>query len=223
MNSGSAPKGYIDEVQSLYNYYRPIEIDEELEFIKKEKLVREWFKKHIDLFVKYKVNEDIFKNVAKNSKGIELRDGFKDFVYFLYKNNIPLIIISAGIGNFIENFLRYNECYLDNVYIISNKIKFNNGIASGTYKNIIHSLNKNEVSLPKKLSKNILSRNNVILLGDQISDLDMVNDNSHDTVYKICLLTEETIKHSRIMKNKFDIVCEDNNNYHDIIDVIFKR
>lgn len=221
-SSDLVPKEYVKERQELYDYYRPIEIDEEMEISKKSKLVKEWFKKHIELFVKYQTSEEVFEKAAMDLRVMEFREGAKEFIYFLHEHNIPLIIISAGIGNFIESFLKHNDCYLDNIYISSNKIMFKDGIANGVDKNIIHSLNKNEVSLPSNIANKIKGRNNVMLLGDQVSDLNMVNEELHDTVYKIGFLTDESSKNEKVMKDSFDIVCGLDNNYFDLIDVIFK-
>ena len=51
-----------------------------------------------------------------------LRKGVKEFLKYTYQNNIPVIIISAGITDIIENFLKANNCLYDNVHIILNKI-----------------------------------------------------------------------------------------------------
>ena len=139
---------------------------------------------------------------------MEFRPGAKEFITFLHENNIPLIIISAGIGNFIETFLSLNDCYFDNVYVSSNKIIFKDGIAVGVGENIIHSLNKNEVSLPKDISKRLEGRKEVILLGDQISDLKMCDKSKHDMVYTTCFLTDEGKDNLEKIKANFDIVCD---------------
>ena len=52
-----------------------------------------------------------------------------------------------------NNFEKEN---INNIYISSNKIIFKDGIANGVDKNIIHSLNKNEVSLDFPLLKLIV-------------------------------------------------------------------
>lgn len=220
-NSPYVPKEYIKDRQNLYNHYRPIELDETMELSKKTLLMKEWFQKHIELFVKYKINKEIFKNAVNDTKIMEFRSGAKEFIEFLYKNDIPLIIISAGIGNFIEIFLESNNCYYNNVFVMSNKIIFKDNIAVGVENNIIHSLNKNEVALPKNIQDKLSHRNNVILLGDQISDLKMVDKSKHDVVYTTCLLADEEKDNISKIKENFDIVCEYNDDYFDLQDVLF--
>lgn len=217
-NSSLVPPQYVEERQMLYDKYRPIEIDENMDKNLRNKLVKEWFEKHIELFVKYKMTDEVFRTAATNLRIMEFRPHAKEFIEFLHKNNIPLIIISAGIGNFIETFLKMNDCYYDNIYISSNKIIFKDGIAIGVDKNIIHSLNKNEVSLPSNISDKLSNRNNVILLGDQVSDLNMVDKEMHSQVISVGFPAGESIE---ILKNNFDIVCGENDTYDTVKNILF--
>lgn len=218
-DSKYVPKSYVEERQKLYNHYRPIEISEDIEYSHKTEQVKEWYMKHIELFVKYKISKEIFEDAASNLRIMKFRPYAKEFLEFLHEKQIPLIIISAGIGNFIESFLIHNNCYFDNIYVSSNKIIFKDGIAVGVKENIIHSLNKNEVSLPINIIEKIENKKNVILLGDQISDLNMVNKKNHNQVISIGFITKDVPKN--IMEKSFDIVCEENDNYADVKKVIF--
>jgi len=189
-NSNLVSEDYIHDREALYRKYRPIEIDEGMDFFRRSELVKKWFLKHIQLFIKYQVKEELFLEVARNHQVMEFRRGAKDFFRFLNEHNIPVIIISAGIGNFIKLFLESNGCYYDNIYISSNMITFKSGVADSVEGNVIHSLNKNEVSLPDDIKNRLNKRKNVLLLGDQISDLKMVCDDVHDEVLKVGFVTE---------------------------------
>lgn len=219
--SNLVPKSYIQERQLLYDYYRPLEIDSSLSLDFKTQAMKDWFQKHIELFVKYKMSEEIFEIASTNLRVMEFRPGAKEFIEFLHKNNIPLIIISAGIGNFIEAFLKHNNCYFDNVFVSSNKIIFENGIAVGIGDNIIHSLNKNEVSLPTSILEKVQNRNQVVLLGDQISDLKMVDRNSHDFVLSVGFLADNSNNELDTMVSYFDIVCEKDDDYYKVKNLLF--
>lgn len=219
-NSDLVPKSYVSERQALYDYYRPIEVSDTVDDSYKLKMMKEWFQKHIELFVKYKISKQVFEEAETNLRIMEFRPCAGEFIEFLYKKNIPLIIISAGIGNFIEIFLENNNCNFDNIYISSNKIIFKDGIVAGVGDNIIHSFNKNEVSLPDEILKKLENRDNVLLLGDQVSDLNMVNRNVHNSVISIGFLTPDSPKN--IMTSNFDIVCEESDNYDDIKKLVFK-
>lgn len=220
-SSDLVPKSYVEERQKLYDYYRPIEINEKLDLQFKMNAMKDWYQKHIELFVKYKISEEVFKTASTNLRIMEFRPGAREFIEFLHKNNIPLIIISAGIGNFIEEFLKHNNCYFNNVFVSSNKINFKNGIAVGVGKNIIHSLNKNEVSLPDNISLKLKNRKQVILLGDQISDLNMVQKDRHDLVLSVGFITDECKDKLDVLKANFDIVCQENDDYYKLKDLLF--
>lgn len=219
--SDLVPQCYIDERDELYKKYRPIELDEEMDFVKRSSLVSEWFRKHIELFVKYKISEEVFEKAGRDLRIMEFREGAKEFLQYLNEKNVPVIIISAGIGNFIESFLRANDAYFVNIYISSNKVIFENGIATGVGDNIIHSLNKNEVFLPGEIKNLVSKRNKVILLGDQISDLMMVDEALHDDVVKIGFYSTRSEVDVDLFKEKFDIVCLDNDDYNNLRDMIF--
>lgn len=219
-NSDLVPKTYVSERNELYDYYRPIEVSDSVDYEYKQAMMSEWFKKHIELFVKYKISKDVFDTAATNLRIMEFRPYAREFIEFLHNNEVPLIIISAGIGNFIESFLEKNNCNFDNVYVISNKILFENGIATGVGKNIIHSFNKNEASIPNSIFEKIKNRKNVIILGDQVSDLNMVNKNDHDLVVSVGFIANDSSK--EVLQSHFDIVCEEDNNYEDVKKVLFK-
>lgn len=218
--SNMVPKEYVLERQSLYDYYRPYEIDESLDYDTKNRLMTEWWNKHIGLFIKYKLSEEVINNAARNLRVMSFRDGAKEFLKSMKDRNIPVIIISAGIGNFIEQFLIKNNCNYDNIFIVSNFIKFENGIAIGVSDNVIHSLNKNEVSLPNQIKELIKNRDNIILLGDSISDIKMAKEEARDNALKIGFLEEKVEENKPYFEKQFDIVCTNNTNYNQLSDKI---
>ena len=116
-----------------------------------------------------------------------------------------------------------HDCYYDNIYISSNIIEFRDGVASGVKNNIIHSFNKNEVSLPDEIKVKINNRKNVILLGDQLSDLKMVEYNKHDKVITIGFMTEETEQYKKDYEEAFDILLERDDDYSNILETLFSE
>ena len=207
------PKEYSVERHRLYDIYRPIEVDTSLSFDYRMKMMSE-----------YKMTEEVFKKAATDLRVMEFRKGAQEFLTFLWENRIPLIIISAGIGNFIEAFLKKYNYYFDNIYVSSNKILFENGVAVGVGKNIIHSFNKNEVSLPPEITSKLKDRNQVLLLGDQTSDLNMVDKNLHDNVITIGFEPDDPndpCNSPEDFQASFDLVCEPHENYNDLKKILF--
>lgn len=208
---------YKKERQKLYEFYRPIEIDETMDFETKNKLMIEWWTAHISLFIKYQLTEDVIIDAVKDIKVLKFREGAIELLKRLKEKNIPLLIISAGIGNIIVEFLKNNNCYFDNIHIISNFIKFENGIAVGLEDNIIHSLNKNEALLPDNIKHVIENRPNVILLGDQVADTKMVDDEVKSVV-KIGFCEENADENYKYFKKVYDVVCTDNTTFYELSD-----
>lgn len=213
------PESYIEEAQKLYEQYRPIEIDESLDFIYRSAKVKEWAYKHIELFCKYQFDESLFDDTEE----IYFRNGTKEFLRLLNDKNIPLIIISAGVGNLIESFLKNNNCYYPNIYICSNKITFKEGKCFGVDDRIIHSLNKNNAPLADETKQTIEGKKQVILFGDQIGDIKMVDDSKYDNVIKIGFLTDETLDQKERYTTLFDIVCDINEGFDEVMELLFRE
>lgn len=215
-----ATQEYIKERKDLYNTYRPLELDQDIEPKLKNKYMEEWHKKHINLLIKYKFSEDIINNAATDKNIMSFRPGAKEFLETMYNKKIPIIIISAGIGNFIEQFLKTNNCYYENITIVSNFIKFENGNTVGISGNIIHALNKNESSLPIRIQNEIKNRPNIILIGDSIGDVKMVKEELREDTLKIGFLDENIEENKPYFDKHFDIVCTDNTDYNDLLNIL---
>ncbi len=220
-NTNLLPKEYVEERQELFEKYHPIEIDTSLPFEYRLEQMRIWFTKHAELFVKYKLKEEFINKASKDFNFIQFREGAEDFLKFLKDNDIPLIIISAGIGNFIKAFLEYKNCLYDNIYISSNMLKFENGVAVGIENNIIHSLNKNEVSLPDNIKEKLVKRDKVILLGDKIDDIRMVEEAKRDKTIRVGWIHDEKISLEEF-KKYYDIICSDDESYDSLTKLLWK-
>ena len=210
------PQEYKLEKDILAKYYGPIENDETINFNAKKEAMNEWWTKHLNLFIKYQVSEEIIKKESINHHTMTLRKGAKEFLEKLNKDNIPVIIISAGIGNFIESFLKAHNCYYDNIHIISNFITFENGIATGIKSNLIHSQNKNEISMSQEIKNYISTRSNTIILGDNTGDAYMSPDKN---ALRIGFLEEKLSENKKHYEEKFDIVCI-NSDFNEILENI---
>ena len=195
---------YKEERNQLFKQYRPIEYDESIPNDEKRKHMHDWWEKALNLFIKYKVTKKIIEKESSNPNVMSFRQGAKEFLEKLHQNNIPIIIISAGVGNFIEAFLQKNNCYYDNIHIISNFLDFKDGLATGIKSHLIHSHNKNEVSLSSEVKEYISNRKNIILLGDNIGDTYMTSDKD---ALKIGFLEENIDTNQKYYEQVFDLVC----------------
>ena len=187
--------------------------------------MKEWWTKHINLFVKYQISEEIINTSSRDLRVMSFRSGAKEFLINMKDRKIPVIIISAGIGNFIKQFLIDNGVFYDNIFIVSNFIKFENGYAVGVEDNITHSLNKNEVSMPENVKARLSGRNNIILLGDGLSDIRMASEEKRQEALKIGFLEENITENMDIFRENFDVVATDNTSFNELREhlIVLKR
>ena len=199
-------KEFKEEMQKYYEKYRPIELDYTMSEYNKERHMEDWYSECMNLYYIYKLTKEKMEKSIKESNLI-FQKGAKEFIQKLIKLDIPTIILSAGIGNTIKQFLKENECLSENIYIISNFIKFDNkGNMKKFDDNIIHSMNKTmKGKLPSKFRKLVKERKYRILVGDIIEDIKMVEKKEWRNTLKIGFLNnkEENLEKYKI---NFDIV-----------------
>lgn len=201
------PAEYTRKSRQLYAKYRPIEISESISPKEKNKKMVEWWNDHLKLMIKYGVTKKIMKDVVLKEKAIP-RKGLFGFLDVVNKNNIPLLILSAGIGNIIEEFLRFHKKLYKNTHIIANFFLYDEkGRVTGYNNKIIHSHNKNETQIKNTpYFKEVKKRKNVILLGDLIADIDMASGLDHDVIIKIGFLNEKKEELLEKFSKAFDVV-----------------
>ena len=204
--SNLVPKEYKIAREKLHNYYRPIEQDESLDEKTKNKYMEEWFYKHIDMLIKYKISKDIIDDTCQNLTLMKFRDGMKEFLINMHQRKIPVVIMSAGIGNFIEAFLHNHHCLFDNIYIVSNFLEFKNGVAHGMSDKIIHSLNKSNELLTDEIKKHLKGRDKIILFGDTCADTKMSGPTPREKVLKIGFLADKIEDNIMAYKDVYDVI-----------------
>ena len=67
----------------------------------------------------YIKEKQLLHNPAVKRKLLTYRDGAKKFLKRMYELDIPVIIVSAGIGNIIVEFLKEEDDLYPNIHIIS--------------------------------------------------------------------------------------------------------
>ncbi len=209
-------KDYAKKAHELRDKYMPIEKNPDICIEEKKKIMLEWWIKHFDLLIKSGLNKKHLENVVQD-KRTQFKDGVKEFMDILYKNKIPLIIMSSsGIGEVIPMLLKRDKLMHDNVHVITNYYNWDkNGNAISVKKPIIHSLSKDEAIIKDYPFYNkVKDRKNVILLGNAVSDLEMIKGFDYNNLLKIGFLKEKD--------NKFD-VCLDVNDSFDYINKLMKE
>lgn len=213
-------KDFVKESHKLIDIYYPYEIDYTLDFKTKEKYMEEWYYGNMDLFYKYGLTHSILLECVKNST-TTLREGTKGFLTQMKDKNIPVIILSAGIGNVITEILRLNNCDFDNVHVISNFIEFENDKMLPFTSNMIHSLNKNLTVLPNELKNEICNKKYILLMGDLIEDISMSPKEDLHRTLTIGFLETKVNENLSYYNKNFDVVFTENASFKDVENLIF--
>ena len=203
---------YKEKRTALFEKYRPIEIDETLPIDIKSQKMDEWWKCHIGLFYEYGLKEEFIKN-AVNKNLLAYRDGAIEFLNKMYNLDIPVIIISAGIGNIISEFLVKEGDYYPNIHIISNTIEFENWTIKWFKGEIIHSLNKDIVHWDEKILKILNERKNILLFGDSVADTKMIPHDKEKDALKFGFLDHKIEENIEFYKQVYDVVIKDEGSF----------
>lgn len=209
----------IEESHKLIEKYYPIELDYTLDEKAKSVYMQEWYTKNMELFYTYGLTNDTLLNCIKNSN-IKFRSGVKIFFNNLFNDNIPVIILSAGIGNVITELLKLHNCFYDNIHIISNFIKFNNNSILPFTDKIIHTSNKCINSLPVDFNNKINNKEYILLFGDLIEDLKMVSKEDLNRTLSFGFLEKNVSQNLELYKKDFDVVLTNNSSFYDIEDIL---
>ena len=218
-NANQVGKEYKEKRTALYNKYRPIEIDPNISEEEKSKAMTEWWQLHINLFYEYGVKEETVRNSVRLGN-MKYRDGAKEFLRKMNELNVPVIIVSAGIGNVIEEFLKLEEDLYSNIKIISNFIVFENGEFKGIAGEIIHALNKNVVKLDEDSKHNLENIKNILLLGDGFADLKMISDKAKESAITVGFLDEKIEENLELYNKGFDIVLTNLSSFDDVNNIL---
>ena len=207
-------QGIRSDMDKLYKKYRSIEMDYTISKEEKLKQMEIWYSECMNLYYKYKLTKDQIEKSIQISN-IKFRKGAKELLILAHNNKIPVIILSAGIGNSIKQFLEENNClFNDTMYIISNFIEFddNGKVIKFDDSKMIHTLNKTmNGHLPEELIYKVKDKQYKVLIGDLIEDIKMVNEKEKDTTLKIGILTKEMEREEnlKLYNEIFDVVLTD--------------
>jgi len=212
---------YAARAEKLYETYRPYEIDPQLSEEEKAVKMLEWWSTHEELLIECGINKEVIADVI-SKKLIISREGAHTFFDTLAKYKIPLLIFSAGLGDFIEAHLQAEGERTENIHVISNFFTFDEqGKAIGYQKRIIHSFNKNEVELRNTpYYQNVKERKHVLLLGDSLGDLHMTKGLEHECILRIGFLNKDEEHYLEKYIDLFDIVILNDGTLEPVNDVL---
>lgn len=175
------------------------------------------FKAYIDLLHEKGLNNKLVKEAVKRTD-LQLRDGAKDFLTKMHNMNVPVIIISCSLKNVIREYLKFNNCYYDNIHIYSNNYAIDEENDNDIYD--VTPNNKNQVAFSKELNEIIRTKDYAVLFGDIVNDVDMVTKDKIDKTITVGFLDEKIEQNLELYKQTFDVVLTDNASFKEIEDII---
>jgi cytosolic 5'-nucleotidase 3 len=207
---GYLSKDYTEKANKLFDKYHTIEIDLKIPLEEKKKKMQEWWEKHNQLLIDSKLNLNVIKKIIKKEDP-HFREGFFDFLKILNEKEIPLLIFSSSRGTMIKLFLEKYNLMDKNIHIIANFFEFNEkGIAIEYNKPVIHVFNKSETSIKElPIYKTLLKKKNVILLGDSLGDVGMIEGFPYENLIKIGFLNKNIEENLEKYKESYDVIILD--------------
>ncbi len=216
---------YSQKAHALRDKYYPIEVNPDIPLDEKKKAMYDWWTSHFNLLIKSRLNKKDIEKVVKSEK-VKFREGTSKFLDFLHKYDIPLVILSsAGLGmESIQMYLKNKKRLYKNIHIISNSFEWDKeGYVVSINKPIIHSMNKDETLIKKfPFYKIIKNRKNILLLGDTLEDIGMIEGFPYKNLIKIGFLNNEVEKNVEKYKENYDVVIL-NDGKMDYVNELLKR
>ncbi len=212
---------YTAESTALFEEFHPFEHDQNIPRAERMNKMEEWWSKHNDLLIRSGLNKNDMDRVI-SAGHTKLRDGITETFKILEENNIPIVIMSGGPAYMIEKQLEFSGLLSDNVHIVANYYEYDeNGFMTGYKKPIVHSQNKHEIILRDfPVFDEIKNRTNVILLGDQIDDLGMIEGFDYKNLLTVGFANKPADEEK--FANKFDVLIRENGNFN-FVNTILKQ
>lgn len=201
----------------IFQYYRPLELDYKIPAYEKQQIMKEWAKKSFTLLSNYITDEILHKSLE--NANIYLRDGVKEFFTEMNNKNVPIIVMSSGVGNIVKEFLRKENCLFDNVEVVSNFFEFIDGKAYIDFDNIMAVSKKEYKKIPESI-RNTIEKKDAFLFGDLVEDIRMVDTEKRQNTLTFGFLDENIEQNLEKYKENFDIVLTDGSDFKDVKNIL---
>jgi phosphoserine phosphatase len=102
--SGLLGEAYIADRDTLYAANIGYETSWNIE------MTEQWFLEHAQLFVKYWLTQEMIDQIVLDDRYFAPREGVREFLDYLIREDIPLVIVTSGVSDFVTAWFleRYN-------------------------------------------------------------------------------------------------------------------
>mgnify|MGYP000037493488 CR=1 FL=1 len=184
-------------MNQLRAHYQKFETSSEIPEYQRKQLLKEWYSKVNQAVLSSNLTKDKLYRTVWDSP-IFLRSGIQQAVQTCEESQIPMTVVSAGIGNVIETLLgQFSKA----PQIVSNFIQWTpSGQPSCFSEPTIHPLDKS------KVFKNKPIRSHVLVMGDMPSDAKQVEKAEYTNSIKVGFLNDPKVFCVEEFKENFDII-----------------
>lgn len=186
-------------MEDLMERYYPIEIDAHMTREQKIPHMVEWYRLVNELLASQGLTQADVEKAVRHCKEFRLRSGSEEVFQIAHRLDIPVIVISAGLGNVIEEVLRQCVRKPDgttgtpwpNVHVLSNTLLWDEAGSFAAFSEpLIHMFNKSLEDAPDEIHDMLEGRHTGVLCGDGPGDLTMADGHDLDCVLKFGFLNE---------------------------------
>lgn len=212
-----------DTAEALTQHYFPIEIDPSLSTAQKLPHMVEWYDRVHSAFVADGLTRGDIERAVSGS-GVVLREGVTDTIAWCARHSVPLIVMSAGLGDVITEVLRqrlHPSPLPQILHVVSNAMRFDPaGAVVGFSEPVLHMFNKTGASIPGELAGALRGRSHAILVGDSPGDATMADGLGHTALLKVGLLNDNIAALLARYRALFDVLILDDGSLAPLVDIL---
>ncbi|XP_078344696.1 cytosolic 5'-nucleotidase 3-like isoform X1 [Oculina patagonica] len=213
------PESYREKAKELKEKYMPIEFSGDISSEEKEPLMVEWWTKSHELLTELGIKKDDLSQIVGDA-AIALRDGVEWFFVKLHEKKVPVLIISGGLGDVIKEVIDQQSTLYDNVNIVANFFKYEQGVMVGFKDKLLFSNNKKEMTKDLPYFDKVKDRTNIIVMGDLPDDAHVsASPKDSEVDLTVGFLNDKVDERLHDYMDAFDVVIVDDHSI-ELVDLL---
>ncbi|XP_020614946.1 cytosolic 5'-nucleotidase 3-like isoform X1 [Orbicella faveolata] len=213
------PESYREKAKELKEKYMPIEFSGDISSDEKLPHMIEWWTKGNELITELKLQQTQIPDIVKDAH-IALRDGVEWFFVKLHEKKVPVLIISGGLGDIIKEVIDQQSTLYDNVNIVANFFKYEQGVMVGFKDKLLFSHNKKELTKDLPYFDKVKDRTGVIVMGDLPEDAHVsASPKNSEVTLTVGFLNDKVDERVHDYMDAFDIVIVDDHSI-ELVDLL---